>query len=444
MSLYGALFTGVSGLAAQSQALGIASNNIANVNTNGYKASQTQFSTLLPSRTEAGSVASGGVKATAQALIQRQGLIQTSESDTDLALNGQGFFAVTDTLDLSPNKTDLMYTRSGSFTQDADGFLKNAGGYYLQGWRLDDTGALPGNRNSIEPINLNQLTGTASETTEINLRANLQASQAPFVGAYAPGVGATNMSSGAITPHFERTLEIFDTQGGAQPVRLSFLKTAANTWQFEAHYEGLASNVTTATGIPFASGTITFDSDGTVLTPAVGTPPVAIENITIPWSAASGLSAQSIAMSFGNVGEAKGLTQFDSASTLLSSGVNGALFGGLLGIKVDETGVLKAMFDNGVERDVFQLPVAFFQNPNGLSAVNGNAFASTDLSGDVTLLEATVGGAGSFSAAALEASTVNLAKEFTDLITVQRAYSASTKIITTADQMLDEMIRIKR
>jgi flagellar hook protein FlgE len=444
MSLYGALFTGVSGLAAQSQALGIASNNIANVNTNGYKASQTQFSTLLPSRTEAGSVASGGVKATAQALIQRQGLIQTSDSDTDLALNGAGFFAVTDTLNLSPNKTELMYTRSGSFTQDADGFLKNAGGYYLQGWRLDQNGNLPANRNQIEPINLNQLTGTASQTTEINLRANLQASQAAFGGAYAPGVSATNMSSGAIPAHFERTLEIFDTQGGAQPVRLSFLKTAANTWQFEASYEGLASNVTSAVGIPFASGTVTFDSNGTVLTPAIGTPPVAIENISIPWSAASGLSAQPIALSFGDVGAATGLTQFNSASTLLSSGANGALFGGLMGIKVDETGVLKAIFDNGVQRDVFQLPVAFFQNPNGLSAVNGNAFASTDLSGDVTLLEATVGGAGTFSAAALEASTVNLAKEFTDLITIQRAYSASTKIITTADQMLDELIRIKR
>lgn len=444
MSLYGALFTGVSGLAAQSQALGIASNNIANVNTNGYKASLTQFSTLLPSKTEAGSVASGGVKATAQALIQRQGLITTSESDTDLALNGSGFFAVTDALNLNPSRTELMYTRSGSFTQDADGYLKNAGGYYLQGWRLDSTGALPGNRNDLEPINLNQLTGTASETTEINLRANLQSSQAAYVGAYVPGVAATNMTSGAITPHFERTLEIFDTQGGAQPVRLSFLKTAANTWEYEVSYEGNAANVTTAAGLPFASGTITFDTDGTVLTPAVGVPPEAIASISIPWSVASGLTAQPVALSFGVVGEATGLTQFDSPSTLLSSGANGALFGGLDGIRVDENGILKAIFDNGVQRDVFQLPVAFFQNPNGLSAINGNAFISTDLSGDVTLLEAAVGGAGTFSASALEASTVDLAKEFTDLITVQRAYSASTKIITTADQMLDEMIRIKR
>lgn len=444
MSLYGALFTGVSGLAAQSQALGIASNNIANVNTTGYKASLTQFSTLLPSRTEAGSVASGGVKATAQALIQRQGLIQTSESATDLAINGAGFFAVTDTLSLSPSKTELLYTRAGAFTQDADGYLRNAGGYYLQGWRLDQNGELPGNRNDLEPINLNQLTGTASPTTEINLRANLQASQDEYTGAYVPGDATQNMTGGVITPHFERTLEIFDTQGGAQPVRLSFLKTGANTWQFEASYEGDPANVTTAAGVPFHSGTITFDTDGTVLTPAVGVPAEALESISIPWSAASGLTAQPIDMSFGMVGEATGLTQFDSPSTLLSSGANGALFGGLTGIKVDENGVLKALFDNGVQRDVFQLPIAFFQNPNGLSAVNGNAFIRTDISGDVTLLEATVGGAGTVSSSALEASTVDLAKEFTDLITVQRAYSASTKIITTADEMLDEMIRIKR
>lgn len=444
MSLYGALFTGVSGLAAQSEALGISSNNIANVNTNGYKASKTVFSTLLPSKTEAGSVASGGVKAKAQALIQRQGLIQTSESATDLAINGAGFFAVTDTLNLNPNKTELLYTRSGSFTQDAEGFLKNAGGYYLQGWRLDSTGALPGNRNALEPINLNQLTGTASQTTEINLRANLQASQSLYGGAYVPLDPLQNMTGGSITPHFERTLEIFDTQGGAQPVRMTFIKTAANTWQFELSYEGDPANVTTAVGVPFHSGTVTFAEDGTVLTPAVGVPPEALEAVVMPWSAASGLVAQPIQLSFGEVGAATGLTQFDSPSTLLSSGANGALFGGLIGIKVDETGVLKALFDNGVQQDVFQLPIAFFQNPNGLSAVNGNSFIRTDISGDVTLLEATVGGAGTFSATALEASTVNLAKEFTDLITIQRAYSASTKIITTADQMLDELIRIKR
>ena len=121
----------------------------------------------------------------------------------------------------------------------------------------------------------------------------------------------------------------------------------------------------TAVGVPFASGTITFDTDGTVLTPAVGVPAEAIASINVPWAAASGLtSSQSISASAWSVKQ-QALTQFDSPSTLLSSGVNGALFGGLSGIKVDEQGVLKALFDNGVQRDVFQLPVAFFQNPNG-------------------------------------------------------------------------------
>ncbi len=444
MSLYGALFTGVSGLSAQSQALGIASNNIANVNTTGYKASFAEFTTLLASSTEAGSFSAGGVRAKAQAQIRQQGLIQGTESATDLAINGQGFFPVTESLIMDPQRTELLYTRAGQFTQDSDGFLRNASGYYLQGWRLDDTGALPGNRNDIEPINLSQLTGTASATTEINLRANLQASQAEYTAAYAPGVAATNMTSGAITPHFERTLEIFDTQGGAQPVRLSFLKTSPNTWQYEASYEGDPTWVTTAAGLPFQSGTVTFNSDGTIATPSVGSPPVALEAINIPWSAASGLAAQPIDLNFGVVGDPNGLTQFDSASTLISSGVNGALFGGLSGVSVDESGILSALFDNGVRREVFQLPVALFQNPDGLTAVNGNAFIRTDESGDVTLLEAIVGGAGTITANSLEASTVDLAGEFTDLITVQRAYSASTKIITTADQMLEEMIRIKR
>lgn len=438
MSLYGALFTGVSGLAAQSQALSISSNNIANVNTNGYKASQTEFSTMLPSSTGGGSFSAGGVRATGQALIERQGLVQTTESATDLAISGQGFFVVTQDLDMAPDKTELIFTRAGSFTQDSDGFLRNAAGYYLQGWQLDANGDLPGNRNDLQPINLNQLTGTASETTAIDLRANLQASQTTHVAAYDPAVVADNMASGAITPHFERTLEIFDTQGGAQPVRLAFLKTGANTWQYEAIYEGNATNITTGAGLPFASGTITFNSDGTVATPLIP------EALNIPWSAASGLVSQPISLNFGTPGSAVGLTQFDSASTLISSGVNGALFGGLTGVSVDEEGVLSALFDNGVQRKVFKLPIAVFQNPNGMNQVNGNAFIRTDNSGDVTLLEAIVGGAGSISSESLEASTVDLAKEFTDLITVQRAYSASTKIITTADQMLEEMIRIKR
>jgi len=435
MSLYGALFTGVSGLSANSQALGIVSNNIANVNTTGYKSSNTQFSTILASTTDAGSFASGGVRATNQQLVGRQGQLQTSESGTDLAISGSGFFVVAETPSGAPDLSQMQFTRAGSFTQDSEGFLRNSAGFYLQGWRLDANGDLPGNRNDVESINLGQLTGTASATSNVSLRANLQASETAEA-AYTAG----DINAGTVDADFERTLEIVDTQGGAQPVRLAFVKTAANTWNYEVIYEGDAANIGGAANNPVAAGTLTFNADGTLLTPATGA-----ANVTIPWDpAASGLNPQTFSIDFGTAGGSDGLTQFDSPSTLISSVTDGALFGGLSGVRVDDNGVVTALFDNGVQRPVYKLPIGVFQNPNGLSAANGNAYIGTDDSGDVTLLEAGTGGAGAIASSALEASTVDLAEEFTKLITTQRAYSASTKIITTADQMLEEMIRIKR
>ncbi len=440
MSLYGALFTGVSGLSANSQALGIISNNISNVNTVGYKSSEAQFATILASTTDAGSFSSGGVRASANQLIGKQGLLQTSESATDLAVSGSGFFTVTEGNTINPDKTELLYTRAGSFTQDADGFLRNQSGYYLQGWALDSTGGLPTNRNLIEPINLGQLTGTATQTGNIELRANLSAAQTAD-GAYVAG----DVNAGTVSAHFERTLEVFDTQGGAQPLRLAFVKSAANTWEYEIIYDGDVTNIGGAANNPVATGTVTFNSDGTVANVNGAAPAAGTAAITIPWDlAASGLGTQAITLDFGTIADANGLTQFDSASTLISSGVDGALFGGISGVRVDTDGVVIALFDNGVERAVYKLPVANFQNPEGLSAANGNAYIRTDESGDVTLLEANTGGAGAVAASSLEASTVDLAEEFTKLITTQRAYSAATKIITTADEMLEEMIRIKR
>lgn len=431
MSLYGALFTGVSSLAANSRALGIASNNIANVNTVGYKASQAQFSTMLASTTAAGSFSSGGVRATTQNMINSQGLLQISESPTDLAVNGSGFFVVAESPNSATTSSDLLFTRSGNFSQDATGFLRNSAGYYLLGWQVDDTGNIPSNRNDLTPINLNQLTGTAESTTQVALRANLRASETPIT--YAAG----DMTAGTVTPQFERTIEIYDSQGGAQPIRLAFAKTAANTWAYEVIYEGDPANLSSAN--PIATGTLTFNTDGTLATPLTGS-----ATVTIPWSAASGLGSQSIDLDFGEAGEPIGVTQYDSTSTLISSTVNGALFGGLSGVRIDEEGYLTALFDNGVQRQVFKLPLATFQNPDGLSAITGNAYLRTDDSGSYTLLEAQTGGAGAIASAALEASTVDLAKEFTDLITTQRAYSAGTRIISTADQMLEELIRIKR
>lgn len=432
MSIYGALFTGVSGLNANSRALSNTSTNIANVNTVGYKASQSQFSTLLAENVDIGQFSSGGVKAVPVQGISQQGEITQTSSSTDISVSGNGFFVVTPDPNTSPLVSQLQYTRAGNFVKDADGFLRNAAGYYLQGWQLDANGNIPSNPADVTAIDLGQITGTADATTNVNLRLNLQSS------ATAQSYTTGDMFAGNVTPQYQTGLDVFDSQGGSQPVRLAFVKTGANTWSYEAIYDGNPANIGGAANNPIASGSITFNTDGTLATP---TTPI---SVTIPWAAASGLSPQTITFNMGTPGAADGLTQYDADSTLYAAQANGALFGALTGVRIDGDGKVIAQFDNGMEKPIYQLPIATFLNPDGLRALDGNAYAGTVESGDVALKVAKQGGSGSVQSSALEQSTVDLAKEFSDMIVIQRAYSAASKIITTADEMLDELTRLKR
>jgi flagellar hook protein FlgE len=433
MSLYGALFTGVSSLAANSRALGVSSNNIANVNTVGYKASIAQFETLMARDTPAGQFSTGGVKTEVQQRITNQGLIQNTESSTDLAISGQGFFVVAKTPAETSGNGGLLYTRAGSFSPDESGNLRNVQGMYLMGWQLDSTGAIPTNTSSLSPISLGNLTGTAEATSTVSISANLQASTAP-AAAYTAG----DIANGTVDADYQRTIEIYDSQGGVQPIRLAFIKTAANTWSYEAIYDGDPANIGGAASNPVATGNITFDTNGTLLTPA--TPP----NITVPWAAASGLASQTVALNLGTPGQAGGTTQFESPSSVTPINVDGAVFGKLAGVSINAEGYVTAVFDNGIQRQVYKIPLATFTNPDGLTALNSNVYRISEESGPVTLTEANTGAAGDITASGLEASTVDLAKEFTDMITTQRAYSAATRIISTADAMLQEMLSIKR
>jgi flagellar hook protein FlgE len=250
------------------------------------------------------------------------------------------------------------------------------------------------------------------------------------------------MTAGTVTPDFQRTINAYDSQGGTQPLQVSYVKTGANTWAYEVSYQGAASNITGSN--PIAQGTMSFNSDGTLANAdtSAATPTGSI-NVTIPWSAASGLSSQTISLNMGTVGSSNGVTQFDSASTLTNSTVDGALFGSLTGVSINQDGFVTANFSNGLSQKIYQLPLATFTNPDGLQAVSGNAYQASANSGVATVSEANTGGAGSLSSDALEASTVDLATEFTNLITTQRAYEASSKIITTAAQMLDQLMQMQ-
>jgi flagellar hook protein FlgE len=266
----------------------------------------------------------------------------------------------------------------------------------------------------------------------MTLRANLQASAA-IVNPYTPG----DMYAGTVTPQFEQTVNVYDSQGTARPMQLSFVKSAADTWEYEISYQGNVADIGGAGGNPVALGTLTFNADGTLASPASTT-------MNIPWNASTGLLPQSVDIKFGTVGQSNGVTQFDAPSSLNAANVDGAPFGALTSVSVDRDGYVTALFDNGIEKKVFKVAMATFTNPDELTAMAGNAYQLTDGSGVATILEPRTGGAGSIASNSLEASTVDLAKEFSDLITTQRAYSAATRIVTTADQMLQELMQIKQ
>lgn len=429
MSLYGAMLTGVSALDANSRALSVTSSNIANVNTTGYKTTSSQFSTYLSGSTSSGQSSSASVSAASKQNLTEQGALTSTESSTDLAISGNGFFIVNSTADGSGT---TYYTRDGSFSADADGNLVNSSGYYLMGWSLDADGNIPANQSDMEPINLSNITQNASPTTSMDMRANLQASTEADT-TYTAG----DVAAGTTTADFEQTFNVYDSQGGSQPMKLSFVKTDANTWSYELTYEGDAADVGGNNLI--ATGEVTFNSDGTLATPAADS-----VTATIPWAASTGLESQDIALNFGTVGETDGLSQFDSASSMTTAGVNGAPSGSLTSVSIDEEGYVTAQFDNGIQQQVYKLPLATFPNADGLEAVSGNAYKMTDESGSPTIVQAGTGGAGTFASSSLESSTVDLASEFTDLITTQRAYSAATRIITTADDMMQELMNLKQ
>jgi flagellar hook protein FlgE len=235
---------------------------------------------------------------------------------------------------------------------------------------------------------------------------------------------------------FSATVQIFDSLGNAHDLIVDFDKTSTNQWQILVNDPVLASSGVASGTVASATRSITFNGDGTPAT--ITFPAIAISGWT------TGANDTSVAIDLGTINTAAGVTQFAGDFALSSIDQNGVTFGGFVGVNIAEDGKVTAVFDNGEQLAIYQLPLTLFANPNGLDSVTGNAFRQTDRSGDILLQQANSGGSGSIASSALESSTVDLAEEFTKMITTQRAYSASAKIITTADEMLEELIRIRR
>ncbi|HEX8472196.1 MAG TPA: flagellar hook-basal body complex protein [Brevundimonas sp.] len=494
MSINSALLAGVSGLTANAAALAAISQNIANVNTVGYKRTAAEFSTVVNSQTNGTGFSAGGVQATARNYVSQGGQLLRTASSTDLGIDGSGFFVVTEQAEnLTPTDT-RMFTRAGAFTPDKNGFLRNTAGLYLQGWPIDSNGNIntdPSDLNRLRSINIGAVGGTAEPTTRIQINANLDDSQRDNIsiaakdaalavpGPLAYNTGAANMAQYDETaaspigtkPDFRMTVPVSDSKGGQRTVAISFLKSAtANEWYAEVHAVP-ATSVETGAGLSngqLATGRVLFTQDGRLdiatmkaaNLASAGSGPYLFDDfetasITLgasdsgtpaagmaKWDAASGVGAQTISFDLNT--SAGGLSQLNTASGVLSTVTNGTAFGNLSAIKIDKEGFVTASFDNGVTRRIAQLAIGTFTSSDNLLAVSGNAYQVSQGSGTFNLKVAGAGGAGEIASSQLEASTVDLSTEFTGLITTQRAYSASSKIITTADEMLAELISIKR
>lgn len=482
MSLYSAMLAGVSGLQSNSSALAAISDNIANVNTIGYKTNAVDFETLVTNSAGQSTYAAGGVGTSNQQFVTQQGSTNQTASPTDLAIAGQGMF-VTSTQPATPGANgQVLFTRAGSFTTDSSGYLKNSAGLYLMGWAADPQGAINTSTSlsSLTPININALSGAVSATSTTSVQGNLNAGQTPSAQATAAaavpvGAGAYNAVTNSMTaynasagagvkPDFTMQIPVSDSLGGQHTLQIDFLKsTTANQWYAEIQAAPTSDIVSGAGLAPgqLAAGLVKFNSDGSINmagTTLFGAPAPSAPTLDIGasaaaapaagavnWAAGLGVSAQKVGVDIsGATGTSGGLTQFASASTVQQVTTNGTPFGNLSSVSVDKSGFVTATFDNGISRKIAQIAMATFPNENGLLAVKGNAYQASTASGAYNLKTAGSGGAGAIASSALEASTVDLSGQFTNLIITQRAYTASSKIITIADQMTQDLLSIIR
>lgn len=419
MSLSAALSSAVSGLTAQSAALSAISENIGNSSTVGYKTKETSFEALVSASMNS-SAAAGGVSTSLSRAMTVQGVISTSATDTNLAINGSGYFVVSD--NTSGAVSSLAYTRNGSFSTDKDGYLVNSDGYYLQGYPVDESGdALGTGASSLETINVANLTSPAEATTEVTVVANLPA-------------------DAAIGDAFTSTASVIDSLGATNIVDQTWTKTAANSWTLTTSAPYSASTGETTGTASAAAITMTFQ-DGVLATVS--------DPATVDFTFTNGAAAATVEIDLGEIGGSKALTQYDSGSddaaiSISSITPNGSTAGSLTDITISDSGEVSATFSNGLTKVIFQVPVATFSNSAGLSQVSGTTYKATTTSGAATINLSGIGASGSVVAGALEGSTTDTATEFNKMIVAQQAYSAASQVVGSVKDMFDTLISVVR
>ncbi|MBV9290678.1 MAG: flagellar hook protein FlgE, partial [Hyphomicrobiales bacterium] len=374
----------------------------------------TEFSTLVEQA--AGGAPGGGVTTKVQSLNSLQGSIVSSNTATNLAVQGSGFFVVSDA------SGAVYLTRNGSFVTDAQGNLVNSAGYYLMGSNVQKGGAPPANAlASLVKVNVTSAGLTASPTTSGSITANLPSTATAIAPANLP---SANTASSTYTD--QTSLVVYDNLGGAHTINLYFSNTGSNTWEvdaFDASKAGPGGGFPYSSG-PLATGTLTFNpANGTL---SSGSP----LSFTVP-------GGQTMKLDLSN------LTQLATGFGVSNATANGNAPATLQGVSIAPNGTLSFNYSNGSTVPAYDVPLANVASPDNLTSVTGNAYSANSQSGPVFISAANSGGLGSIQSSSLESSTVDLATQLTGMIQAQSAYEANSKVFQTGATILDVLNNLK-
>lgn len=443
MSISSSLNAGVAGLQTNSQRLASISDNIANSSTFGYKRVQTDFESMVLS-SGGGSYAAGGVRANTQRLIDERGTLISTSNSTDLAVRGGGMLPVAQAAQVQTAGADApMYlTTTGSFRTDAEGYLTSQSGLVLMGIPAAADGSIPpfarDTADALEPVRINVGALAGNPTLNMSLGINLPATETEFGAA-------------ALTEQL--SVEYFDNLGTSQSISITFTPTAPALATDPATNEWtMAMTDSAQAGDEIGRYTITFTdarTGGGTLATVTPIATIAPAGPSPAYDPATGIvninvAAGPIAIDIGEIGDTEGLSQLSYNFAPISVTKDGSAIGNFIGLDVDANGFVRASFDTGEIRTVYQIPLVNVPNTNGLQAFDSQTYLPSRQSGAFFLWDAGNGPTGDIVSFAREESTTDVARELTDMIKTQRAYSSNAKVIQTVDEMLQETTNIKR
>jgi flagellar hook protein FlgE len=428
MGVLSSLYTGVSGLAAQGEALGVVGDNIANANTIGFKASRAEFSDIISKSLKGllgGNQVGRGVKIGAVNPILTQGNVDSTDKATDLAISGDGYFVCRGT-------DGESFTRDGSLHFDKEGYLVTNDKQRIQGFQTDDKGMIT---SKIGDLRFPRALVPAKATTEIKMDLNLD--------SRVEGGREFKQDDPYATSDYSTGVEMFDSQGNKHLITYFFTKTADRQWDVR----GLAEGKEVTGGEPgkwseVYSGRLGFTVDGKLDTEEI--------NNTAFNFAGGALQNQQVKVDFGDsltTDKGKGMDgskQYGKESDMITWHQDGSSAGTINNLSFSDEGVLTALYSNGTAQDLGQIALAKFENPESLFKVGSNRLKEARDSGTPSIGKANQAGRGKLFAKSLERSTVDLAMEFVNLIQNQRGFQANAKTITTTDELLNEVIQLKR